>query len=131
MGLPMFKHYSFPVALEGAMASISMPSYPGIVASNDDFYQSDAGLVILETTNNIYNGELYDFVKPESLLYWQRVMVANYLARNGPDWMDAFGRHNSGTYNNQWMVVDYNKFQPGLSVEPGTLTVGEQLPGYF
>eukprot|EP00746_Dinoflagellata_sp_MGD_P141984 gnl/MRDRNA2_/MRDRNA2_74990_c1_seq1.p1 gnl/MRDRNA2_/MRDRNA2_74990_c1~~gnl/MRDRNA2_/MRDRNA2_74990_c1_seq1.p1 ORF type:complete len:258 (-),score=39.22 gnl/MRDRNA2_/MRDRNA2_74990_c1_seq1:16-729(-) len=59
-------------------------------------------------------------------------MAANYLARSGPEWMMIFQQHNSGTYNNMWMVVDYNLFQPGLSkLPPGILTVGEQLPGYF
>ncbi len=29
-------------------------------------------------------------------------------------------------YNNQWMIVDYKKFQP---VQPGLLYVVEQIPG--
>merc|ERR1719382_1425417 len=45
--------------------------------------------------------------------------------------MEVFQKHNSGTYNNMWMVVDYGKFIPGRPLVDGTFTVGEQLPGYF
>merc|ERR1719401_28124 len=58
-------------------------------------------------------------------------MVANQLATSGPEWMRIFQKHNSGTYNDQWMVVDYSKFTPGEPLPEGVLTVGEQLPGYF
>lgn len=40
-------------------------------------------------------------------------MVANRLATDGKSWSDIFQQYNSGTYNNQWMVVDYNKFKKG------------------
>ena len=36
---------------------------------------------------------------------------------------------NSGTYNNQWMIIDYNKVQGDGSLDTGTLWVYEQLPG--
>ena len=32
-------------------------------------------------------------------------------------------------YNNEWMIVDYNKFKPGIEKLPdGLLTVLEQIP---
>lgn len=55
-------------------------------------------------------------------------MVANRLANSGKEWTDVFGRHNSGTYNNQWMVVDYKLFKRGQPLKDGLLWVLEQLP---
>ena len=46
---------------------------------------------------------------PHSVLSWQRVRVANLMASNGSEWVAHFKRHNSGTYNNQYMVTDLNK----------------------
>ena len=80
----------------------------------------------METTNPNYNASSYDLVTPRAVLYFARVMAANYLARNGSAWMDLAARHNSGTYNNMWMVVDYKLFTPRRSLPPGTLWVGEQ-----
>ena len=49
-----------------------------------------------------------------------RVMVANRLASSGEEWGQVFARRNSGTYSNQWMVVEQAR---------GRLWVTEQLPG--
>jgi len=56
-----------------------------------------SGLVMLQTTNNIFNMKLYSLVKPQSLFAWQRVRVANMMARSGRDWYDAVRIYNSGT----------------------------------
>jgi len=121
----IFKRYEF-----GDWPAVSMSSFPGILASMDDYYQMDK-LVAIETTNSNYNNDLFKSVTPESLPYWIRAMSANYLATSGAEWMDTFKKYNSGTYNNMWMVVDYGKFTPGQPLPDGVLTVGEQLPGYF
>lgn len=109
-------------------------SYPGLLASTDDFYITSSGegsMVVLETTNPNYNASSYDLIVPQSVLYWQRVMAANYLAVSGPEWMRVAAQHNSGTYNNMWMVVDYKLFAPHRPLAPNTFWVGEQAPGYW
>ena len=59
-----------------------------------------------------------------------RSVVANRLASNGQAWCELFTDFNSGTYNNQWMIVDYNKFAPSkqLAAGAGVLHVLEQIP---
>ncbi|KAM7034381.1 putative phospholipase B-like 2 [Acridotheres tristis] len=106
-------------------------SYPGTIFSVDDFYILSSGLVALETTIGNNNPALWKYLDPRgSVLEWLRNIVANRLARSGPEWATVFRRFNSGTYNNQWMVVDYNAFTPGrASPAPGMLTVLEQIPG--
>jgi len=123
--LRAFKRYEF-----GSKTPISMSSFPGMLGSSDDFYQV-GHLVIMETTLPNYNNDLLSLIKPEALPFWLRAMTANHLAESGPGWMETFRRHNSGTYNNMWMVVDYSRFTPGRPLPDGVLTVGEQTPGYF
>ncbi|XP_075686392.1 putative phospholipase B-like 2 isoform X2 [Rhinoderma darwinii] len=106
-------------------------SYPGTIFSGDDFYILSSGLVSLETTIGNSNPDLWKYIQPQnSVLEWLRNIVANRLATGGKEWADVFTKFNSGTYNNQWMVVDYNKFIVGSTEIPsGLLTVLEQLPG--
>ncbi|XP_075070052.1 putative phospholipase B-like 2 [Mixophyes fleayi] len=106
-------------------------SYPGTIFSGDDFYLLSSGLVTLETTIGNSNPDLWKYIQPQnSVLEWLRNIVANRLATGGQEWTDIFKKFNSGTYNNQWMIVDYNKFNVGHTEIPsGLLTVLEQLPG--
>uniref|UniRef100_A0A3Q2HAG4 Phospholipase B-like n=1 Tax=Equus caballus TaxID=9796 RepID=A0A3Q2HAG4_HORSE len=106
-------------------------SYPGTIFSCDDFYILASGLVTLETTIGNRNPALWKYVQPKHcVLEWVRNIVANRLAVDGDSWADTFKRFNSGTYNNQWMIVDYKAFVPG-GPSPGSrvLTILEQLPG--
>lgn len=45
-----------------------------------------------------------------SVLSWMRGMAANWLATTPAQWAEYFSMHNSGTYNSQWMVIDYNRY---------------------
>jgi len=116
--------------------AVAFPSYPGIIISIDDFYQTSAGLVVMETTNANANTDLWKMVVPQTLLYWVRSFVANLQSNSGPEWAETFSRYNSGTYNNQWMVVDTKLYNPqpsargAHSLQPHTLTVSELLPGH-
>ena len=126
-----YKTYDFSsLKLPMASKKMSFSSYPGMLSSLDDFYlMHDSGLAMVQTTNNIFDNDLYDLVVPESLPAWMRVRAANSLSKSGSDWYSNVARYNSGTYNNQYMVVDTNKFTPGNAVQPGTLWVVEQIPG--
>lgn len=128
-----YKHYLFNFNHPSLVVrKSSFSSYPGFIASTDDFYILDSGIVIIETTLNILNEKLYGMCNPTSqVLAWIRNIVANRLAKTGEEWTKLFTKYNSGTYNDQWLVIDYNLFQPGLSsLKPGTLFILEQIPGY-
>ncbi|XP_017686845.1 PREDICTED: putative phospholipase B-like 2 [Lepidothrix coronata] len=135
--LRLIKKYTLPFrASAGGKSQIPgsiqvFSSYPGTIFSADDFYILSSGLVALETTIGNNNPARWKYLDPRgSVLEWLRNIVANRLARSGPEWATVFRRFNSGTYNNQWMVVDYNAFTPGgASPSPGVLTVLEQIPG--
>jgi hypothetical protein len=114
--------------------AVSFSSSPGLLHSKDDFYALNNGLLVAETTNGIYGTatSLYKLLTPSSLLSWQRVMLANRLATNGEEWANIFSKMNSGTYNNQWMIVDTNVFTPGKALPAdtkGLLWISEQIPG--
>lgn len=70
-----------------------------------------------------------EVVSCNQVFEWLRNMVANRLATSAAEWTTIFSQHNSGTYNNQWMVVDFNLFEPGQPLQNGTLFVLEQFPG--
>ena len=108
--------------------TIAMSSYVGTVFSLDDFYSVSSGLTTLETTLFVYDSSLLEQISGSGQI-WEpvRVMVANRLGRGGQDWAELFSQYNSGTYNNQWMVVDYNKVRAGADKD--VLWVTEQLPG--
>jgi hypothetical protein len=106
--------------------------FPGAIQSGDDFYTISSGLATLETTIGNNNPDLYKNFTPNGIiLEWIRALVANRLSTDGAMWSNLFTTFNSGTYNNQWMIVDYNKFQPGAPLQDGLIYVVEQLPIYF
>jgi len=125
----IFKHYWLDFQ-NSAAKGISFSSYPGFLNSLDDFYMLSSGLSWIQTTNTVLDHSVYSTVSPESLLAWQRVRVASALATSGADWYNTFKRHPSGTYANQYTIVDLNKFTPHqTSMKNGTIWVVEEMPG--
>jgi len=112
----------------------SFSSYAGTVVSSDDYTLISSGLASIETTISVFNDTLYTdrYIKPEGqLLCWVRSTISNQLAKTAKEWTDIFARYNSGTYNNQWTVVDYKLFSPGEELpNHDVVWILEQLPGY-
>jgi len=126
----IFKHYNLQLNSPYVAAKkVSFSSYPGYLESLDDFYYMDSGLVMLENTNNVYNMSLFDLVVPQSLYAWQRVRLASQNAKTGAEWYKHVSFHNSGTYNNQYAIIDLKLYKPGQPLVPNTLWVMEKIPG--
>ena len=129
----IFKEYRF-ISNKGNEKSktIVFSSYPGTLASLDDFYILDSKLLVMETTNANFNNSLYQFIKPEALLTWVRAMVSNRLASSAEEWTNIFKKENSGTYNNQFMILDINKIDlKNKTIPQKSLMIIEQIPGDF
>ena len=131
--IKMFKEYryypgeKFPVKANTILVS----GYPGVINSNDDFYITSANLYVAETTNNVFNTSLFDNLTPESFTCWIRTMIALRLADNGKSWCDIFQKLNSGTYNNQFMVLDLKLIDTQKKeIADEALYIIEQLPDY-
>ncbi|PSN46677.1 putative phospholipase B-like 2 [Blattella germanica] len=116
-------------------ASISFSSYPGVIQSGDDFYVTSTGLTVMETTIGNNNRSLWSYVNAEGQVLEQiRALVATRLSTGGKQWSSIFSQYNSGTYNNQWMIVDYKLFKAGTpqkELKKDLLWVLEQLPGHI
>jgi hypothetical protein len=116
----------FPIKAQ----TITMSSYPAAVNSQDDFYITGAYLYVGETTNHVYDESLFDLLTPNSLMCWMRTMLANRLTDNGYSWIQVFSKFNSGTYNNQFQILDLKLIDTEKKViSPGAMYIVEQLPG--
>jgi len=135
MGYRFLKKYSLPYRVIPTSEervkghTMSMSSYAGSIFSIDDFVIISSGLLTTETSLFIYNTSIYEAAQPKGQVFEPaRVMAANRLASDGEEWVGIASQFNSGTYNNQWMVIDYNKIGP-QGLEEGAFWVMEQLPG--
>ena len=127
-----FKEYRFVTNSHKEKSKVVVfSSYPGSLSSVDDFYYLDSKLVVMETTNSNLNDSLYDLLSPDTLFTWVRVILANRLATSGEDWINIFKKENSGTYNNQFQVLDLTKIDLNKrDIKDKALMIIEQLPQF-
>jgi len=126
----IWKYYDFPLGA-GASQRMGFSSYPGVMGSTDDYYIMDTGLVVTETTVSMLSDSPFDKLNESSVAIpdYMRIMLSNKLAKTGKEWVNYMENSATGTYNSQWMVLDYNLFAPGKQLQNGTLWVLEQAPG--
>jgi len=130
----IFKYYNFPLGGADTMAStIGMSSYPGVISSSDDFYVLNSGLLVMDTSMEVLDPFTWDKVKDFPVTVhvpnFMHVMTTNRLAKSSAQWTKMFGKINTGTYNAQWMIIDYNLFKSGAELADNTLWIYESIPG--
>jgi hypothetical protein len=112
---------------------VTMSTYPGSISSIDDWYTTSHGLAVTETTNGLVSDTLFPKILPNAVSEFNRVMIANFVATTPKQWFTLFACNNSGTYNNQYMVLDANAATKAVAAKAelpaGTFYVGEQIPG--
>jgi hypothetical protein len=122
-------HYNLPLP-EFAAPRVTLSTQLGLVSSPDDFFITSQGLLIFETTINVRNISLYDnYITPQSVLNWMRTAVAAFTSTNVTDWENAFLRHNSGTYNDEYYVVDSKLLNQSNRVSSNLVHAITSVPG--
>ena len=111
--------------------NIIFASYPATMSSLDDFYIASHGLIVIETTNVFYNDTLYKEIIPESLFTSERAMISNRISNSSKEWAENFVKHNSGTYNNQFVALDKNKINlVNETIDIDAFYIIKQLPRF-
>lgn len=109
--LRVYKTYELNLQTPAARAKrVSFSSRPGDLESKDDFYNTDSGMVVMETSFNTYNTSNYGFLHYDSVPVWLRAQVATRMAQNSSHWATIFEMYRSGTHNSQWIIVDMKKY---------------------
>lgn len=125
------KTYHF-VTPDQKLVNVSFSSYPGVLVSMDDFYVTSQGLGITETTISAVDDKALDDITDQGLPSWMRVMIANIMSTNGTDWINTVTKYPTGTYNDQYAIVDYNLFEPNKDkLQPKTVMLVELYPLSF
>ena len=129
----IYKYYNFNITLSTGrkVNNFKFSSRPGDLNSKDDYYVLSNKMVVLETSLEVKNFEIYKNLEIKTLPKWIRVNLANRLCEDNISWIETFFKHNSGTHNNQWLITDYkafNKFLKGESEIKGVVHLVEQTP---
>lgn len=124
----LIKEYHFNIK-EFVARRVVVSTKMGALPSSEDFWLTDRGLMIFETTNGNYNKELFKKIQVESVLTWIRNLHAAWMSDSSKEWAEEFLVHQSGTYNNQYVIVDSKKLVPGQKPKSDLIWVTETMPG--
>jgi hypothetical protein len=96
------RHWNIVIDLKPASGHrILMDSFPGFIHSGDDFYITDAGLMVTETTITQFKG-----FEPEGLPEFYRIRRATQYADSIDNWLKVMMEHPNGGYANDWLIGD-------------------------
>ena len=127
----ILKKYIFPTP-DFISPQVFLSTQMGLLSSPDDFFINGGGLMVFETTFTLQNRTLYtDYCKPQQVMNWMRTLLAMFTATNVYEWEDQFLKLNSGTYNNDYYVVDTKLLKRNGRAEKDLCHVVAQLPGPF
>jgi hypothetical protein len=130
----VYKYYNFNITLSTGkqLNNIKFSSRPGDLNSKDDYYQLSNNMVVLETSLEVKNLEVYKNLSKNTLPKWIRVNLANRLCNDNESWINIFFQHNSGTHNNQWLITDFKAYENFKNLENthvnGIVHIVEQTP---
>ena len=134
--LRVYKTLRYPQVEHQAVANteLSFSSYPGYIGSMDDWFTANPSqLFITETSDECLDDKrMKVFIHHETILTPFRAVIASMMAQSGRGWYNVFSRYNSGTQNDQWMIVDFKRFAPfnaSSYYDSDLLWVVEQMPG--
>jgi hypothetical protein len=104
-----------------------MDALPGYVHSGDDFYISDAGLMVTETTITEFHG-FDQLAIPEFVRARRAIQFSDSIDQ----WIEIMSRESNGAYANDWLVGDRKtgaiaQLENGLRNQP----VWRKKDGYF
>lgn len=138
MMLPVHKWYNLELQRGTKAVSWALSSYPGTLYSQQDFCIMSSGMVAITTTLPVLDNSVLANLTPESVPGFIRFTIAMRTTDSGADFVKTMARYNSGSFTNQWMIVDLKRLRGdsdvggvGGGVDPGFLTIAEQLPTHF
>ena len=105
------KYYDMNIVLSSKkkINKMKFTSRPGDLNSKDDFYILSNKMVVIETSLEVTSQSKYSSLSPRTLPKWIRARIANSVANGAEDWAETFLAENSGTHNDQWLIVDYKQ----------------------
>jgi hypothetical protein len=96
------RHWNIMIDLKPASGHrILMDSFPGFIHSGDDFYITDAGLMVTETTITQFKG--FD---TQGLPEFYRIRKATQYSNSIDDWLKVMMDRPNGGYANDWLIGD-------------------------
>lgn len=110
--------------------TIIATTYPGCMASDDNWIITSNNLVVMSTRNAYFDTTVAPrFVKATSVPAFLRLMVASASSSNTNEWRITFSINASGTLSSQYVIFDQKLFTPNGDHPEGTLVVVEEMPG--